>query len=326
LNKCSIRNREGGIIDNMHRHQSAQRIITNRIDTVIAKEYWIAVPLSLLAIAISLMGMAPEFPVQVTFTVICIFLFGFPHGAMDYAMYRKHHSAAGIARQAIWLACYAGLAAAISLVWWMFPTIVFPLLLLNAWQHFGREDGLAGLPLPARLVDVAVRGALVIMLPVVAHPQDMGMLYGIFLPGISEASLTAFFQPALPWLAVCIALLLITDCAIHTVKAPIKAAELALLALLFISCSPLIAFTVYFCFWHSSRHMLKRWKSISECSPHFRRWTIGSTMACTVLAVATLSLIAVFWDQLAITERWITVVFVGLLALTVPHSLLVPED
>lgn len=290
-----------------------------------APELWVALPLTALAIAAFAMGAEVGLEQQTALTVACVLLFGFPHGALDFAIYRLHHPQDVLPSQIVWLASYAGLAVFIGLLWWFLPLAIFPLLLLNAWQHFGREDTLASLPSPLKWLDILLRGALVLVLPLISFPGEMTMLFSLFMPSIDSAELSEGFLDLNPWLLAMVGGLLLVDIAWQSYYAPLRCAELAMLALLFSTVPPLMAFTVYFCFWHSARHLRKRWQLFCAAPYPSQRFAIVSCGICTTIAAMMIGLTVWLWDTLPVTERWVTVLFVALLSLTVPHSLMVRD-
>ena len=98
------------------------------------------------------------------------------------------------------------------------------------------------------------------------------------------------------------------------------ALELASLAALFCLAEPLIAFTVYFCLWHSFRHSLSQAYRLDPSGPRaafraFLRHAWPMSLAAVLLAFAGF-LVA---DVEASPETVVWVVFVGLSALTAPH-------
>ena len=98
------------------------------------------------------------------------------------------------------------------------------------------------------------------------------------------------------------------------------ALELASLAALFCLAEPLIAFTVYFCLWHSFRHSLSQAFRLDPSSPRaafraFVRHAWPMSVAAFLLAAAAFVVAGVE----ASAERVVWVVFVGLSALTAPH-------
>ena len=227
-----------------------------------------------------------------------ILLFGLPHGAYDAAILQSRWQ--GHAR---WFAVggYLCLAGATAAAWWTSPSVFLAVFLALSAVHFGTSDW------PEENWVVACAwGVSVISLPALFHPATTEALLSALAPN------AALLTEALPYAcgpAVAVALL---GARLNT------ALRLELLALvaLFWLCSPLIAFSVYFCAVHSRRH-LHTWRARLGHGPRRNVWAI-SLMAICAFAVAYL------WvgQPGTLSSDAIRVTFVGLAALTVPHMLL----
>ncbi len=83
---------------------------------------------------------------------------------------------------------------------------------------------------------------------------------------------------------------------------------------------PLIAFTLFFCFMHSARHIVRS-------MDYFRKYSSRFILVATLLPMCiTLLLGLIFWNQLEdiqLDGQIIKIIFIGLAALTVPHVVVI---
>ena len=101
--------------------------------------------------------------------------------------------------------------------------------------------------------------------------------------------------------------------------------NLALLTALAYLLPPLVSFAIYFCLWHSRRHMQQTWRAIA---PEQRRRSAIETLVYSLLAFVAAG--AIFFvlqsdsgSLSSVTPTLLQLTFIGLAVLTVPHMLLV---
>jgi Brp/Blh family beta-carotene 15,15'-monooxygenase len=99
--------------------------------------------------------------------------------------------------------------------------------------------------------------------------------------------------------------------------------EIIALSLLFALVPPILSFTIYFCFWHSVRHVLRLSSTLDPFD--VRRGALGFARHALPLTGVTLAAMAVAWVWLAVPEAALPtttrVVFQALGALTFPHMI-----
>jgi len=209
--------------------------------------------------------------------VVSVVLLGLPHGAVDHLVLPRQRDeplAAG------WLAAVGGvylvLGGAYALVWFWWPVAAFVFFILLTWAHWGQGElyplrdltGAEYLRSPLqRLLTVAARGGAPMLLPLVAFPGQYEFvatsLVGLFDPG-AAAALGPLFDPATRALVGGgYGLLVVATLALASVRTDghtpwlVDAGELALLTVFFLAVPPVLAIGVYFCFWHSLRHVVR---------------------------------------------------------------------
>jgi Brp/Blh family beta-carotene 15,15'-monooxygenase len=243
--------------------------------------------------------------------LVLMALLGVPHGALDGYVIQ---SVSRNNRDSIALfACYVLLAAMSIGSWLLYPTAAMLSFLAISVMHFGRSD-IARQQYAQPMLAILARGGLwVIALPIIqwhttesmfAHLQtDTDMVHG------------ALSIAMVPWAVGSIAHLLAEFRRGHR-----RVCSEWLIGLLIVLLLPALwAICVYFCGWHARRHMA-RVLSCSKDAKLASRYMLAFT-ALTLSIAAALYLL--FFQQVEIESAVLTVFFVGLFAVTVPHMILI---
>ena len=275
---------------------------------------------------------------------------GLPHGALDHLVPARLGLAWG--RKPFWLGlylfAYLALVALYFGMWLWAPRLAFAgFLLLTVW-HWGQGDGrfmeiFLGRLRPTRWgawMTVLVRGALPIVLPVLAFPETAESLFRYAASGLGleqtplELSSIGLITPLLIGLA-----LALTAYAVNAVRAAPSVAvlgidllELLLLTALFSLVPAYLAVGVYFAFWHSLRHLARllildeknaQRLAEGEIVGPAGRLTL-ELLPITLVALALLGSLYVFnATRVATLEGFIALYLVLISALTVPHAVVV---
>jgi Brp/Blh family beta-carotene 15,15'-monooxygenase len=309
---------------------------------------WVA--LTITAVAVLLFG-PPSREYQLLPFAASIVLFGLPHGAVDHLTLPW---ALGEPPTRRWLAVVGGLYLVVGLayagVWFIAPVAAFGLFILITWFHWGQGDlqPLVELVDPthlrtrgARLLTIAVRGSLPMALPLVAFPDDYrwvaSRLVGLF--GVDATLLDPLFSTTARTVVVAaIATLLITAIAVGSRQSAgrrawqVDAGELVFLSVYFLTVPPILAIGVFFCFWHSVRHITrllllddvaatriaegKLWTALGRFGRQATPLSIGALAIFGGLALAV-PVAPVDWPDL------FALYLVGIAVLTVPHIIIV---
>ncbi|MEM8996918.1 MAG: Brp/Blh family beta-carotene 15,15'-dioxygenase, partial [Acidobacteriota bacterium] len=286
----------------------------------------------LVALGIAVLG-APSAAVQLAGLAVGVAVFGVPHGALDHLLGRQ------LLRRHLggfWIPAFFGgylaLAALVLAAWWRFPVVALVLFLAISAIHFGLGDVRRHLSTATLYpLEVAARGALPIVAPMLAHPAEVGVLFGALTggPGPSEAALWRYAAVLAAMLAPALSWTLLHHGGRLSGGAPRAHAEVILevlvLIAVFVLTPPLVAFLIYFCGWHSARHTLETSEALLP-GP-LGRAVLRFAKLAAPLSLATFALAALGWTLL--TDRGLDadpallqVVFIGLAALTVPHMVL----
>jgi Brp/Blh family beta-carotene 15,15'-monooxygenase len=207
-----------------------------------------------------------------------LLILGLPHGALDHLAPGRISSSGSTTRSILAVALlYMTLGPLYLALWFAAPTYAFLLLILLTWFHWGQGDLwtsaflLRGEPFRSRLVrllTIFIRGGLPMLVPLLAFPEayktTARSAAGAF--GGAPGGLDPLFEPAfrIPAGAVFATVTLLTlylgyrgAGTKNRTAWKIEAAETLLLAAYFVLVPPVLAVGLYFCLWHSTRHIAR---------------------------------------------------------------------
>jgi len=209
--------------------------------------------------------------------VASVLLFGLPHGAVDHlAVARTRGRRPDLWAIARVVTLYAVVGGAYAVGWFLAPAAAFALFIAVTWFHWGQGDLYALVVLAdadylrsgaQRVGTVVVRGGLPMLVPLLAFPdwyrRVAETLVGRFAPD-AVAALSPAFRPdvrlglALGYGAVVVATLAVGYARTSQSAAwRLDAAETLGLVAFFALVPPVLAIGVYFCLWHSLRHIAR---------------------------------------------------------------------
>ncbi len=282
---------------------------------------------------------------------LSLVLFGLPHGAVDHLVPGRLSGggapAASIVRVA---ALYLALAALYLGLWFVSPGAAFTFFIVLTWFHWGQGDlyFLAALqrdltPVLLRALTVFVRGGLPMLVPLLAFPEVYrgvaSSIVGLFRGDV--AGLEWAFGPVFRGVAGegFFLILLVTLYWRYRLAGrgnPIawrlEAAEDLLLVAYFALVPPILALGLYFCLWHSPRHVarLMLLNRISAAALEKGRiWRALAAFArdAAPLTVAVLALLAGLYflvpGQVDGIAGLLAVYLVLISTLTLPHVVIV---
>jgi len=240
-----------------------------------------------------------------------ILLLGVPHGALDTVFVRQLAGIQSAARWGLFILAYLATAAAVVVVWWLAPGFFLAAFLLISALHFSADPN-NQTPAWFRML----YGGAVIFCPIVLHATEVTVLFAL-LAGLPAAqAIVAVLQlAALPWVAA------IGAAALAGARQDwARSIELVSMTALLCIAPPLIGFTVYFCFMHSARHVL-RTRDYSNAGTFRHLLRIAAwPMLFTVVGAAFAGWLS---EGIPLDMRLVQLLFVGLAALTVPHMMVV---
>ncbi len=283
-----------------------------------------------LSIVTLITGDNVEFSNDLIIPFVCLFLIlsvGISHGAMDNYKANKILKIYKINNKIIFYLIYTLISLLVIIFWFFFSSLTLLVFLLLASYHFGREDTSflnAGNSNFDQLFYLT-KGSLIIFAPLFFHIDETLKIFEVLL--INDKVL--FFIKDQHWIInVCLGLGAL-GYLYFIFKNRFKDFEILLLDILSILIlnfvfSPLIAFTIYFCFLHSIRHIISISYELNQNSfSNGAKMFIKKALPLTILT-ALLYLLSVVYlsNSYGLNDVIIQVIFIGLASLTFPHILL----
>ena len=260
------------------------------------------------------------------FCFFMILILGVSHGALDN--FRGKNLFQPILKKNWFIFFYPGyilLSLMVIFCWTIFPAITLLLFLVVASYHFGEEDLRFFFKGKGFFFNLAsfLKGFLIITLSFhYSHEATAVFFKYLMVPQIEYEKLTKFksllFSANLIFLIISL---------IYLFRKQINKLVLILFEIIFILLSfiylPLIlAFSMYFCFLHSSKHIVGLARELdSQNIRNGLKLFIVKAVPLTLLTAFFAFLSLYFLDQ-NINENIIKIIFIGLASLTLPHILL----
>jgi Brp/Blh family beta-carotene 15,15'-monooxygenase len=265
--------------------------------------------------------------------VVCLFLIltiGISHGALDDQKGKKLSQLYNVKKFYFFYLIYSLIGISIIIFWLFFPTASLILFLVVASYHFGKEDTefLINNKNVSNLILYFLKGSLIIIAPLMFHFVETVNIFKLLLIENEKFYLFLNFIEDNSILLFALSISLLSS--IYYFLKDFKIINI-LIFLDFFSIivlnyflTPLIAFTIYFCFLHSFRHTISLITELNENSFIIGAITfIKKAMPLTVLTaifyVISLYFLSNFYQ---LNDAILKVIFIGLASLTFPHILL----
>ena len=265
--------------------------------------------------------------------IICLFLIliiGVSHGALDNLKGRKLFQIFGIDNFFLFYVSYILISIIVIILWIIIPSISLIIFLIIASHHFGKEDT-QFLMIKNSLVNQLLfflKGLLIILSPMYFHFDETVSIFKLLL--IDNESFYQFlnFMEMNKILLYGIILSTLSSIILFSKNFEIKKFTIFLdyFSILIINYyfSPLVAFTIYFCFLHSVRHSISLIfqldkNSLSNGLKIFTKKAIPLT-----ILTATFCFLGLYFlkNTYNLDSSILKIIFIGLASLTFPHILL----
>lgn len=297
-----------------------------RAHSVLATYTWAVSAATITAAALLLALGPPSALASAIVMLIAVAFIGLPHGAYDLEVARRLFAdRLGRSWWALFGTAYLALTALGLALWLALPLLGLTFLLVGGAVHWGLDDLECDGGNATRRAWLALsRGAVPVAGPMVFHPAAVSEVFATIL-GATEIDPAIVQTAGLVWLGAAVPGIIASivwtpsDTKGARLRVPV---EIGVLLAWFAVAPPILAFTVYFCLWHSVRHSLR--SAMSAAPRASVRAAVGRYLRAaappTVLTWVLAAAVALYWAGLADAVRisW-SVVFIGLFALTVPH-------
>jgi len=262
--------------------------------------------------------------------LILILLIGVTHGSLDHLKGKKLLKLYNIKNTFYFYIAYIFVACLTIILWLSFPTYLLVLFLIVAAYHFGKEDTqfLISSNNYSNQLFFTLKGSLIIFAPLFFHLTETIELFKLLL--INDENfyfiLGKFEELKIFLLAICLSTLasiylFLKNYEIKKMTIFIDYVSILLVNFYF---SPLIAFTIYFCFLHSIRHMVNLIFELDKknFSNGVKLFTIKSAPLTILTGIIALISLYFLNFKVILDDAIIKVIFIGLASLTFPHILL----
>ncbi len=313
-------------------------------------------PVCVLFLALTIacaVGLRVPAPLQYIPFLVSLVLLGLPHGALDHLvparLARRHPDRRSLARVVVLYAVVGGLVTGL---WFASPALAFVVFVLTTWFHWGQGDLFVeamrpGTAEPSRLTRagmLAVRGALPMLVPLLAAPEVYVSVFrgatGVIAAPAIDTTFLASGEFRMPVALAFVALVALTFVGTARARRSDGAGrrawwgdlgEVVLLAAFFTVVPPILAVGLYFCLWHSLRHIV-RLSLLDPARDELSRWSPRvalrrfATQSAPVTAIALGLLVTLFLtvpraglDSMSLLGVYLVLIS----ALTLPHVVVV---
>lgn len=311
----------------------------------------IAIPIVSIVIITALSVLIPEVPdilLYVPFAISVLFL-GLPHGGVDHLIPRR--SNIGITKIQV-IVLYAILMILYGLFWYLNPVASVLLFILITWAHWGQgdlyvyeeiTDSAYFLGYTDKILHIIIRGSLPMFVPLVFHKDRYEEVISKMSSLIFENSNIEITQETITSVSILLLIVFSLYCAIliYNMKTSeyeqiqyfgTDIVEVLLLTLYFAIVPPILAIGIYFCVWHSLRHIIRIIGTSNDLSKPFRPKLffqhIGDFTRDSMLATIVSVLIAVIMFLFLSTNNYTLLAILGVYLvlislLTPPHFVVV---
>jgi len=265
--------------------------------------------------------------------LVCLFLIlsiGISHGSLDNIKGKKLFKSLKIDNFFIFYLSYILIATIVIILWIIIPSISLAIFLIVASYHFGKEDTQFLIIQNSYYNQLLyfLKGSLVILAPMFFHFDETVSIFKLLLIdnesfyeflNFIETNKILLFGTILSTLSS--VLLLYKNFELKKFTIFLDYFSILIINYYF---SPLLAFTLYFCFLHSIRHSISLISeldknNLSNGLKNFIRKALPLTIVSAIFCLIGLYLLNNTYDfDISI----IKIIFIGLASLTFPHILL----
>ena len=260
----------------------------------------------------------------IVFCLFLILILGISHGALDNIKGNRLLKIFKLKSILYFYFFYILISFLIIVFWLFYPNIILLLFLIVASYHFGKEDTVFSFKKKFLISEVLffLKGASVIIAPLLFQRSSTIEIFKILNFTVFESALFSD-----QFLIILLFLSFLSSLYIPIKKninfKGIMVMDFLSIIILNYFLTPILAFTIYFCFLHSIRHSItlvfELDKSFKLGIKKFIRKAIPLTFVTGVLFLFTIYFLNNFYKLDAAIYK---VIFIGLASLTFPHILL----
>ena len=256
-------------------------------------------------------------------SLFLILSLGISHGALDHLKGQKLIKLLKYKSIISFYILYIFIGFSIIILWFLFPKFLLLTFLIVASFHFGKEDSEFIHYKPNQDLVYFFKGSIVIAAPLLFHKVETLEIFNSLNFDISQNLLISN-----EFLYLIIIISFFANIYIsfnkHIDIKSLLVMDFVSILLLNYFLSPILAFTIYFCFLHSIRHSFKLSNELNKNNffKGFKAFTIKA-LPLTILTAVLFLVSLLFLSNYYFLDSAISkVIFIGLASLTFPHILL----
>ena len=271
-----------------------------------------------------------NFDISPLICLLFILTIGVSHGSLDHVKGKKLFNILNISKISIFYFSYILIAILVIIIWIKIPFISLMCFLLVASYHFGKEDTQFLMNENSYFNQLLffLKGLLIIAAPMFFHFDETIIIFKLLLVDNEIFYSTLEFIEVNKILPIAIILSSLSSICLFVRKFEIKKFIVFLdyfsILVLNYYLTPLVAFTIYFCFLHSIRHSITLIYEIDKNDFKNGLKIFGQKALPLTVLTAIFCLIGLYLlnNNYDFNSSILKIIFIGLASLTFPHILL----
>ena len=262
--------------------------------------------------------------------LLLILVIGVSHGSLDHIKGKKLLKIFNLNNISIFYFTYLLLAISITIFWILFPSTALIIFLIVASYHFGKEDTqfLINENTYANQLLFLFKGSLIILAPLLFHFDETISIFKLLLIKNETFYSSLAFIENNKLLNIGIIISTLSSIFLFIKNFELKKFTIFLdyfsIIILNYYFTPLIAFTIYFCFLHSIRHSISLMIELDQNNLKNGLLIFFKKALPLTILTAIFCLIGMYFlnKNYSFDSSILKLIFIGLASLTFPHILL----
>ena len=262
--------------------------------------------------------------------LLLILIIGVSHGSLDHIKGKKLLKTLNLNNISIFYFTYLLLAISITIFWILFPSTALIIFLIVASYHFGKEDTqfLINENTYANQLLFLFKGSLIILAPLLFHFDETISIFKLLLIKNETFYSSLAFIENNKLLNIGIIISTLSSIFLFIKNFELKKFTIFLdyfsIIILNYYFTPLIAFTIYFCFLHSIRHSISLMIELDQNNLKNGLLIFFKKALPLTILTAILCVIGMYFlnKNYGFDSSILKLIFIGLASLTFPHILL----
>ena len=250
---------------------------------------------------------------------LLIFFIGLPHGSFDGAI----ASLVGFSNRiqfSKFIFYYLTLFFLVIIFWLNFPIITLTIFIIMTIVHFGLCDW-TNYKINNYKYSVSFTHGMTIIFGIIFFNENKSFMIFEYLTNDKIYLIQKYFF--VPYFFTLLSIIYFIYLSFFEKKLRKGIIEIFFLLFIFYIFDPLLSFAIYFCFFHTYKHLKHLIKNIYLNLTN-KRFVIYTTFIFTAISwIGGLAIVYYLVQNLSLYESILKVIFIGLAALTLPHMLLV---